>query len=114
MEGGMPPGAANDQMPGFVWHMPPPTMAIPLGLGAAELCERWLTPSLNSSHLAQRGGRDDLDTFRAEFLDHHAQIDPLVKWAWDPGPGRTAAPGSHADFIRAMKVWILAGAPCPS
>lgn len=112
-EGGMPPGAANNLMPGFVWHMPLPTMAIPRELSAAELCTRWLDPGLNSSHLAQRGGRDDLERFRAEFLDHHAQIDPLVQWAWDPGPGRTPAPGSHEAFIQAMEVWISADAPCP-
>ena len=112
-EDGMPPGAANDEMPGFVWHMPPPSMAIPLDLSAAELCRRWLDPQRNSSRLAQRGGRHDLETFRAEFLDHHAKIDPLVQWAWEPGPGRTPAPGSHADFIEAMGVWISAGAPCP-
>lgn len=112
-EGGMPPGAANEEMPGFVWHMPPATMAIPRDLSPAEHCRRWMNPALNSSHLAQRGGRDDLETFRAEFLDHHAQVDPLVEWAWNPGPDRTPAPGSHEDFIEAMDVWISGGAPCP-
>lgn len=112
-EGGMPPGAANDEMPGFVWHMPPAGMVTD-GLSPAELCYLWLDPARNSSHLAQRGGRDDLETFRAEFLDHHAKIDPLVQWAWNPGPDRTPAPGSHEDFVEAMKVWIAAGAPCPS
>lgn len=111
---GMPPGAANEEMPGFVWHMPLPTMAIPRDLSPAELCSRWLDPARNSSHLAQRGGRDDLDTFRAEFLEHHAKVDPLVQWAWSPGPGRTPAPGSHEDFVEAMRIWIEAGAPCPS
>ena len=112
-ERGMPPGAANQEMPGFVWHMPPPTMAIPADLSAAELCQRWLNPARNSSHLAQRGGREDLKTFRAEFLDHHANVDPLVHWAWQPGLGRTPAPGSHTEFVRAMDLWISADAPCP-
>lgn len=43
----------------------------------------------------------------------HAQVDPLVKWAWTPGPGRTPVPASHEEFIEAMDVWISGGASCP-
>lgn len=112
-EPGMPPGAANDKMPGFVWHMPPATMAIPHDITPMQLCEQWLDPAKNS-HLVYRGGKDDLATFRAEFLDHHAKVDPLILWSWEPGPGREPAPGSNKDFLNALDIWISAGAPCPT
>jgi len=109
---GMPPGAANDLMPGFVWHMPPPTMILSRTMTARQLCEQLLDPARNS-FLAYRGGRNDLETFKKEFV-HHVSDDPLVIWAWQPGPGRTAAPGTHPDLVAAMKLWINAGAPCPT
>ncbi len=108
---GMPPGAANDLMPGFVWHMPPVSMLLPADISPAMLCEKWLDPASNS-FLAVRGGRDDMKTFEKEFV-HHASDDPLVRWSWNPGPGRTPAPGTHADFVAAMKLWIRNGAACP-
>jgi hypothetical protein len=111
---GGPPGAANDLLPNFLWHMPPAHMELPPGLTPRQLCEQWLDPEKNSSELVpNRGGRDDLVTFKKEFLEGHVKIDPLVMWAWQPGPGRTPAPGSHALFIEAMEQWINAGAPCP-
>ncbi|MEC8231903.1 MAG: hypothetical protein VX061_10750 [Pseudomonadota bacterium] len=111
-EPGRPPGAANDLMPGFVWHMPPPTMIIARDVTPLQLCNNWLNPQINS-FLAQRGGRNDMKTFKKEF-EHHVKDDPLVRWAWAPGPGRTPAPGTHEDFGNAMTLWIDAGAPCPS
>jgi len=109
---GMPPGAANNLMPGFIWHMPPPTMILSRTMTAAQLCEQ-LLDSKRNSFLAYRGGRNDMATFKKEFV-HHVSDDPLVIWAWQPGPGRTAAPGTHQDLVAAMKLWIDAGAPCPT
>lgn len=108
----MPPGAANDLMPGFVWHMPPITMKIDRDMSAEKLCEQWLNPASNSN-LAYRGGRNDMKTFKKEF-EHHVKDDPLVRWAWNPGPGRSSAPGSHDEFVAAMSLWIDGGAPCPN
>lgn len=108
---GMPPGAANDLMPGFVWHMPPPTMLLTRDMGVQALCEQLLDPARNS-FLAVRGGRHDLKTFKKEF-DHHVNDDPLVRWAWEPGPGRLPAPGTHKQLVEAMQLWTSAGAPCP-
>ena len=88
-------------------------MIIPEGITVEQLCNKWLDPEHNSSHLAQRGGKDDLVTFKKEFHEHHAKLDPLVAWSWSPGPGREKAPGQHQDFVRAVGVWIDAGAPCP-
>lgn len=110
-EAGMPPGAANDLMPGFIWHMPPATMAISRDMTPEQLCNNWLNPATNS-FLAFRGGRDDMKTFKKEFL-HHVKDDPLVMWSWEPGPERTPAPGTHKDFANAMSIWIDGGAPCP-
>lgn len=109
---GLPPGASNNLMPGFVWHMPPVTMKIERDLTPKQLCEAWLDPARNSN-LAYRGGRNDMKTFKKEF-EHHVKDDPLVRWAWEPGPGRTSAPGSHKEFVQAMTLWIDAGAPCPN
>jgi mono/diheme cytochrome c family protein len=33
--------------------------------------------------------------------------DPLVKWAWDPGPGRESAPGKFEHFVQLMKWWEM-------
>ena len=111
-EVGMPPGAANDLMKGFVWHMPPAFMAIHYDMTPEQLCNNWLDPTKNS-FLAYRGGRGDMKTFKKEF-EHHVEDDPLVRWAWSPGIDRTPAPGTHADFVEAMTMWIASGGPCQS
>ena len=104
-EAGYPPGAANDLMPGFLWHMPPPSMIIRPGLTKKELCQLWTDPKRNSKVEGGRGSLADLATFEKEFV-HHVTDDPLIHWAFDPGPGRTPAPGSREQLISAMKTWI--------
>lgn len=54
-----------------------------------------------------------LKTFRAEFLDHHTKVAPLILWAWEPGLGREPAPGTNKDFLKALDIWITAKVPCP-
>jgi len=89
-----PPGAPN-------WHLPPAQMPMVFeGKSPAELCAQLKDP-------ARTGGRD-----LAALIEHVAN-DPLVAWGWDPGPGRTPVPVPRADFVRAMKAWVVAGAPCP-
>jgi hypothetical protein len=40
--------------------------------------------------------------------------DSLVKWALDLGPGRSAAPGTNAEFgALLLRAWAEAGAHCP-
>jgi hypothetical protein len=53
----------------------------------------------------------------AQLVGHHAQ-EPLVRWAWSPGPrpdgsARAAPPMDAADFVAATRAWADAGAPCP-
>jgi hypothetical protein len=48
---------------------------------------------------------------RAALLEH--ANDALVLWGWDPGPGRTPVPISHADFAAAMRAWIDNDCGCP-
>jgi hypothetical protein len=91
---GWPPGAPN-------WQLPPrETPMVFEGRSPAELCAQLKDPR-------QTHGRD------LEALLEHVAHDPLVKWGWAPGAGRTLPPLSHADFVAAMQSWIANGAACP-
>lgn len=43
----------------------------------------------------------------------HVTSDPLVLWAWQPGPGREPAPGTNAMFGELVEAWADSGAVCP-
>jgi hypothetical protein len=92
---GSPPGAHN-------WRLAPKEMGWD-GLTAIELC-------VHLHDLADRG---------VKIFDHilgsndNKKIDPLVAWAWKPGPGREAAPGELKDFVEILTWWKEARAPCP-
>jgi cytochrome c5 len=91
----MPPGAPD-------WHLPPPNMPmIWEGLSGRQLCELFKDPK-------QNGNRT-----RLTQLVEHVQA-PLVAWGWNPGEGRTAIPGSHAEFVAKVKQWADAGGACPA
>jgi hypothetical protein len=80
-----------------------PSAAMPMvfeGRSPAELCAQMKDPS-------KTGG------LTLEGLAKHVDHDPLVLWAWNPGPGRTPPPISHQQFLLHMKQWIAGGAPCP-
>ena len=49
----------------------------------------------------------------AQLVEHMAH-DPLVGWAWNPGPGREPAPGTQAAFGALVKAWADSGAACPT
>ena len=87
----VPPAAPN-------WHLPPKSMAFTKS--ERELCRDLKNPAKN-------GGKD------LAGLLHHVEHDALVLWGWDPGPGRTPPPLSHAEFTQAFKAWVDAGGPCP-
>jgi hypothetical protein len=48
-----------------------------------------------------------------EQLVHHNGEDPLVGWAWHPGPGREPAPGTQKEFGENTQKWVASGAACP-
>lgn len=92
---GLPPGAPN-------WRMPPADMRMPFqGTSAAKLCNQLKDPARN-------GGRKALK----ESI-HHIEDDPLVKWAWNPGNGRSTPPLSQAELLKKLNEWIENGAACP-
>jgi hypothetical protein len=81
------------------WHLAPVSMAWQ-GKTLGQMCEQIKDRSRN-------GDRD------AAALIHHMSEDTLVGWAWHPGPGRTPAPGTQAEFGQLVRAWFDAGAYCP-
>ena len=47
-------------------------------------------------------------------LLHHLGEDTLVGWAWSPGFGRVAAPGTQQELGALLDAWIKTGAVCPT
>lgn len=92
MEGSIP-GASP-------WHLPPESMGWQ-GSTAAEICAQIKDTELN-------GGRT------LEDLVEHNGGDHLVNWAWNPGEGRTPAPGDQQTFGALTAAWVEAGAHCPA
>ncbi len=81
------------------WHMAPLSMGW-TGLTGSLLCKALLDPAKN-------GGR------AGEKVIEHMRADPLVLWAWSPGPKRSVPPVSHNQFLAAAQTWIRKGAECP-
>ena len=81
------------------WHLAPASMAWQ-GRSLGQICEQIKDPARN-------GGKD------MAALIHHMAEDGLVGWAWSPGPGRAAAPGTQVEFGAIIKAWADAGAHCP-
>lgn len=86
------PGAPN-------WHLAPIEMAW-LGRSPGQIC--------NQIKDKQRNGGKSLDA----LYDHMAH-DALVAWGWNPGHGRTPAPGSQETFAALIRAWLDTGAECP-
>jgi hypothetical protein len=57
---------------------------------------RWARRSLCESQAVSRHVASGKDL--AAYILKHVVTDSLVKWAWAPGPGRTPAPGTNAEF----------------
>jgi hypothetical protein len=92
--------AAIASLPGHShWMLAPASMAWQ-GKTTAEICEQIKDPARN-------GGRT-----LAQIHEHMAK-DALVGWAWQPGAGRTPAPGTQAQFGALLEAWIATGARCP-
>ncbi|MEH6775686.1 MAG: Isoquinoline 1-oxidoreductase subunit [Cereibacter changlensis] len=82
------------------WALAPLSMGW-VGLSLGEICEQIKDPERN-------GGKD------LEALHEHNAEDGLVGWGWEPGEGRTPAPGSQELFGELTRAWIDTGSVCPS
>ena len=82
------------------WLLAPASMTWE-GKSLAQICTQLKDPTRN-------GGRDIAAILK------HVVTDSLVKWAWAPGPGRTPAPGTNAEFGALLEAWAANGAHCPS
>jgi hypothetical protein len=82
-----------------MWHVAPIEMAW-VGKSLGEICEQIKDPKRN-------GGKD------MSALVRHMAEDTLVGWGWQPGTGRTPAPGTQAGFGALIKAWADNGAACP-
>ncbi len=92
---------AEGSIPGHQpWHLPPVSMGW-IGLSVGEICEQLKDP--------ERNGNRTL----ADIAEHNA-TDGLVGWAWNPGKGRTPAPGTQEIFGKLTESWIETGAACPA
>jgi hypothetical protein len=91
----IPPGVSTG------WHMPAPgNKLVFVGVAPSALCEQVKDPIKNGGMTTKK-------------LEDHIH-DPLVLWAWSPGPGRTALPVDQPAFERAWNEWLQAGSPCPA
>lgn len=81
------------------WALAPVSMAWQ-GKSIGEICAQIKDPKRN-------GGRT------LTQIHEHMATDHLVGWAWRPGEGRAAAPGTQEQFGSIIKVWISTGAHCP-
>ena len=82
-----------------MWGLAPASMAWQ-GKTTREICLQIKDPSRN-------GGR------ALAAIEEHMAKDSLVGWAWHPGPNRTPAPGTQAQFGLLIAAWIETGAACP-
>jgi hypothetical protein len=81
------------------WHLAPASMAWQ-GRSLGQICEQIKDPTRN-------GGKD------MEAVLRHMEADSLVGWGWNPGAGRTPAPGTQAEFGALLRAWAKSGAHCP-
>lgn len=81
------------------WMLAPASMAWQ-GLDLKGICTQL-------KDLERNGNRD------LAAIHKHMMQDPLVGWAWNPGPGRRPAPGTQEQFGALIAAWIDTGAACP-
>ena len=82
-----------------VWRLAPLEMGWE-GKTVSEICQQIKDPSRNGNR-----------TLNA--LIEHIGKDRLVGWAWNPGYGRTPAPGTQKQAGELVEAWVNSGASCP-
>ncbi len=82
------------------WVLAPVSMGWQ-GLALSDICTQIKDPERN-------GGKT------LEQLFEHNATDGLVGRGWEPGSGRTPAPGSQELFGQLTRAWIDTGAACPT
>ena len=93
------------------WHMAPVEKSTEASPGVPKSGPRLCADLKDKS---KNGNRD----FK-QLLDF-IETDPFIMWAWDPGvrangkPRTTPPMATHDEFLRTVKAWIEAGAPCPA
>jgi hypothetical protein len=83
-----------------IWHLAPEEMGWE-GKTVGQICAQIKDP--------KRNGNRSLDE-----IVHHVGTDHLVGWAWAPGAGRQAAPGTQAQTGALLAEWVKSGAVCPN
>jgi hypothetical protein len=91
------------------WHL------APLSMKWQDLNDHILPSSAVCSAVTDRSKNHNLDG--AGLLKHHEE-ESLVLWAFEPGrradgTPRAVPPLTHTEFVRATRVWVDAGMPCP-
>ncbi|HKU38328.1 MAG TPA: Isoquinoline 1-oxidoreductase subunit [Polyangiales bacterium] len=88
------------RVPGHpLWGVAPIEMAWQ-GRTLGQICEQLKDPKRN-------GGKT------LSQIHEHMAKDTLVGWGWNPGGGRTPAPGTQEQFGALIGAWIESGAECP-
>ncbi len=82
------------------WLLAPETMGWAGMTDIGALCEQIKNKDRN-------GGRSLAE------IAHHNGVDHLVGWAWNPGEGRSPAPGTQDVFGALTKAWAETGGHCP-
>lgn len=88
---------------GVPWQLAPVEFAW-FGKSGAEICAQLRDPRRN-------GGRDSAGL--VEHLRQDALANGFIPWAWNPGGGREAPPGTFEDHVKDVATWGAAGQPCP-
>jgi hypothetical protein len=81
------------------WGLAPAEMAWE-GRTLGQICEQIKDPARNHQ-------------MSLDAIVKHMAEDSLVGWAWNPGPGRTPAPGTQREFGELTRAWAASGARCP-
>lgn len=82
------------------WHLASESMAWQ-NKSLYDICVQLKDPARNGGKTVE------------QIVGHHEQ-DPVVRWAWNPGDGRVAAPGTHVDFVKWTRERAANGAHCPN